>query len=235
MTAPRHACAVLGRTARRRGFSVIELAVVVGILGITLTLTLKGTVLIEIMKALVTGYQLQVYQNRVQLYGVEFGYLPGDDPKAANRFRHPQATRSASEGEEVVSLGDSKIDGHFLDFGAPLGEHFMAWRDLRYARLLDGDPDVLGAAALPKNLFDGVYGFDEGNLGQERGSLCLNRVPGGAAQRIDKSLDDGVIDQGQVVATAQPDSGTANGHYSAPDSQPYDVEKEYIICLSLAP
>jgi hypothetical protein len=218
-----------------RGFNIVELSVVIIVLGLTVGMTLKGAVLIDIMKALWAGYEIQMFQNRVQLYAVQYGYLPGDDPKAANRFGHPEPGRV--DGTAVIATtGDNKIDGRFTDWANPQSEHLMAWRDLRYARLLDGgDPDVVGRAALPTNPFGGIYGFDEGNLGQQKGSICLNKVPGGAAKRIDESLDDGLINQGAVVATAQPDDDAAHGHFAAPDAKPYDVDKEYIICASLLP
>ena len=211
------------------------MAVVIIVLGVTITMTLKGAVLIDIMKALITSYEIQFYQSRVQLYGVEFKYLPGDDPKADGRFGHPKAMTTERTGT-IDATGDSKIDGKFLDLANPDAEHIMAWRDMRYARLLDGDPRVESAAALPTNLFGGVYGFDEGNLGQQKGSICLNKVSGFAAKRIDESIDgDGVINQGTIVATSKSDTGPEKGHFAAPDSQPYDVEKEYIICASLVP
>jgi hypothetical protein len=111
----------------------------------------------------------------------------------------------------------------------------MAWRDLRYAGLVKGDPKWAGESAAPENPFGGIYGFDEGNLGQSGGSLCATRVPGRAAQIIDRNMDDGVINKGRVVATSLYDVVGAHNHFNAPDSAPYDYAKQYIICVPILP
>jgi hypothetical protein len=73
-----------------------------------------------------------------------------------------------------------------------------------------------------------------GNLGQKAGSLCATKIPGVAAQRIDSQLDDGVINSGLVVATSR-FSMEENNHFDAPDTDPYDVEKSYILCAPMLP
>tara|TARA_R110000868_G_scaffold53617_4_gene168001 strand:- start:1657 stop:1923 length:267 start_codon:yes stop_codon:yes gene_type:complete len=88
---------------------------------------------------------------------------------------------------------------------------------------------------MPENPFGGVYGFDEGNLGQSSGSLCTTRIPGRAAQMIDDRMDDGIINRGKVVATSRYDAVEAKNHFDAPDFEPYDFEKEYIICAPILP
>jgi hypothetical protein len=219
--------------SRQRGFSGLEVATAVIILGIVFAMAMKGTALVEAMRAFLAAYQIQNYQYRVFTYQAQFNHLPGDDPMAPRRFNRERSVFMDS-GVPVTFNGDLKLDGKLSDALNPLGEQFMAWRDLRYAGM-EGDPLVPGASAMPENPFGGVYGFDQGNLGQKNGSLCATRVPGRAAEMIDHRLDDGVIDKGRVVATSRYDAATAANHFDAPDSQPYDVEKEYIICVPLLP
>jgi len=221
-------------SAHARGFSAVEMAVAVIILGVGMTMALKGTVMIEIFRAFIASYELETYQRWVQLYAVQYKYLPGDDPKAPGRFERPPATW-VEDGRVLSSPGDSRLDGKLSDTDNPLGEQYMAWRDLRYSRLLDGDPKWTGADAMPRNPFGGVYGFDEGNLGQKAGSICLTNVSGGGAKRLDESMDDGIINRGDVVATSKYDPQGAKNHFDVPDSTPYDVEKTYIICAPLRP
>lgn len=217
----------------QRGFGGLEVVIAVVILGVVFAMAMKGAALVETMRAFIATYQIQNYQYKVFAYQAQFNHLPGDDPEAPRRFQRERAV-FINQGVPLSLAGDLKLDGKLSDALSPNGEQFMAWRDLRYFGL-EGDPRAPGASAMPENPFGGVYGFDEGNLGQKGGSLCATRIPGRAAQMIDKRLDDGVIDKGAVVATSRYDVASAGNHFEAPDSQPYDVEKEYIICAPIMP
>ncbi len=78
-------------TPRTRGFSAVEMAIVVIVLGLGMVMTLKGAVMIEIFRAFVASYELESYQRWIQLYAVEYKYLPGDDPKAPGRYLYSTA------------------------------------------------------------------------------------------------------------------------------------------------
>jgi hypothetical protein len=224
----------MGNQKTSRGFSIIELASTVIILGAIFIMTLKGSAIVTTMRAVVASYKLAQYQGLLKFYQAEYDALPGDDPRAPQRFGRPDAIFFL-EGAPISSVDNNKIDGKLTDSLSPNGEQFMAWRDLRSARLIDGDPKIAGGAAMTDNPFGGVYGLDEGNLGQTGGSLCLTRVPGRAAEIIDKRIDDGVINKGKVVATSRFDPAVALNHFDAPDSEPYNLDKEYIICAPMLP
>ncbi|MEQ9449710.1 MAG: hypothetical protein RLN70_12535, partial [Rhodospirillaceae bacterium] len=204
------------------------------ILGAIFAMTLKGAALVETMRGVMVSYQMQHFRDRVMVYQTNHGQLPGDDTNAPRRYGRERTTR-LQFGAPVSETGNTRIDGFFWDPQNANGEPFMVWRDLRYAGLVDGDPSLVGLSAMPENPFGGVYGFDEGNLGQTGGSLCATRIPGRAAQMIDDRMDDGIINQGEVVATSRYDPVDAMNHFDAPDSEPYDFEKEYIICAPMLP
>lgn len=221
------------QTVGQRGMSIIELAMAVIVLGIAFVFALKGGMLVESMRAFMTQNKLQHLQNRVFLYQAQFNSLPGDDPQAGRRWSIPDAVMRV--GNAFASArGDGRIQGDFFDTLTANGEQFMAWRHLRRAGLLDGDPEASGLSSLPDNAYGGVIGLDGGNLGQRVGSMCATRVPGAGALRIDRALDDGVINTGLVVATSRY-SVEENNHFDAPDSEPYNLEKEYIICVPIVP
>ncbi len=222
----------LQRIHREAGFSIIEAAIAIVILGAVFMMVLKASAFVDTMRAFLAGYQ--IHQAKIGLYAAEHHYLPGDDPNAPRKFGRPPAV-TMQMGATLSHTGNDEIDGLLADVVNANGEHFMAWRDLRYAGLIDGDPELAGASALPQNEFGGVYGFDEGNLGQKAGSLCLTRVPGRAAEMIDRRIDDGRIDTGVLVGTSQSDPAGKYNHFEKPDSQPYDVDREYIICAPIRP
>lgn len=215
----------------QRGFSAIETTIAIVILGIVFLLALKGTIAVQAMRALLTTYKVEDFRTAVSLYKAERRQLPGDDPVAPARFGRPEA-QVFVEGAPRSLAGNARLDGLLTDTLSPNAEPYMVWRDLRYDGFIEGDPSLIGDMALPENLFGGVYGFDQGNLGQEKGSLCLTKVPGYAAAMIDKKLDDGIISKGTVVATAR-FSIDQHNHFSEPDTAGYDTGKTYIICISL--
>ncbi|MCB2108858.1 MAG: hypothetical protein KDE14_14210 [Rhodobacteraceae bacterium] len=212
----------------------IELATTIVILGSLLFMTLRGTVAIESMRAIAVGYQLTNYQQAVLGYQVEYRQLPGDDPNASTRWKRNPAMTLLDRGSSVSLAGNGQIDGQLYDPRNPASETLVAWQDLRLGGKLDGDILSTGIASLPENPFGGFYAFDEGNLGQSAGSLCATRIPGRAAESIDRRIDDGKISTGKLVATSKFDIAK-NQHFDAPDSEPYDFEKEYIICVPILP
>ena len=226
-----------GRPLPRRsssGLTIIELAFTISIVGLLLFLTLKGTVMIESFRAVAVSYELEQHQRLVVGYQTDFRALPGDDPQAASRWRREPALTTIALGVPASLVGNDVLDGKLYDFSSPTGEQFTLWRDLRYAGMIDGNPALQGQSSLPENPFGGFYGFDEGNLGQKSGSFCATKIPGRAAEIIDKKLDDGKINSGKLIGTAK-FSIEENNHFPAPDTAPYDIEKEYIICVPLLP
>jgi hypothetical protein len=214
--------------------TVIEMAIASILLGVIFIMTLRGTALIDSMKGWIMVHEFPQFQTRVLSYQQTYGFLPGDDPQGANRFDLPNATFKIG-GVMANQTGDGTLDGELSDVRSPNAEIFMAWRQLRAAGYLEGDVALAGLSAAPENPFGGIYGFDRGNLGQTGGSICATRVPGRAAEFIDKHLDDGVINKGHVVATSRYDPVEAHNHFDAPDSAPYDYAKQYIICVPLLP
>jgi len=214
--------------------SIIELSIAICLVGIVMILTMQGTALIQTVRGFVVSYQIEQIRNRVFVYQSQFSALPGDDAAAPARFGLPNAV-SKLGGVDISFAGDSQLNGKLTEPLSPNGEQYMAWRQLRAAHLLEGDPALAGASAAPENPFGGIYGFDEGNLGQKDGSICATKVPGRAAEIIDKRLDDGVINKGRVVATSKYDPTVAHNHFDAPDSAPYNYDKQYIVCAPLLP
>jgi hypothetical protein len=224
----------MSRFSHAHGFSIVQICVVMVLIGIFFMLSLKGGAAIEAIKANLVMSQLPRLQYMIQTYREEFRELPGDGPWSRSKWGRESALTRFPSGELASLEGNSNIDGHLYDVGNPNGEQFAAWRDLRAAGFFEGDKNQIGGSAMPENPFGGFYGFDGGNLGQKAGSLCATKIPGRAAESIDTRLDDGRINTGRLVATSK-FSIEENNHFDAPDTEPYNVEKEYIICVPILP
>lgn len=224
-----------GRGAR--GFGGVELLINVALIGIVFLLLMRAQTGIDYIAGTFYARQIEQVQLQVFAYREKHSFLPGDDPLAPRRFRRDDALTRLPSGNIRDLTDNSVIDGYLLDPDNPRGEHFMAWRDMRYALMWDGDPELEGLEALPRHVLGGVFGFDSGNLGMEDGSLCMTNLPGLTAEVIDEALDDGVINTGLVVATSRlpeiPDDDW--GRYDEPDSEPYNPELRYLLCTTQLP
>lgn len=219
--------------AASRGFSFIEFATAIIVLGIVFIAVLRGSEILVPLRALVTAQDMEQLLAKIARYREAYGALPGEDPRAVVRFGRPPSL-FVRDRIGFSLQGNFVIDGRLWEVGSPEGEQFMAWSDLRRAGLLDGDPTLVGLSSMPEHPLGGVFGLDQGNLGQKGGSLCATRIPGRAAEMIDKKYDDGLIDKGRIVATSKYSVEEEN-HFNAPDAAPYNIEKEYIICSQLPP
>ena len=215
-----------------RGRTFIETLFYVVVIGIFTLGVLKGTVFVETMRVVYVLYELPRYQNMVQRYLQDTGYLPGDDPGGPARWGREKSVVPFQNGF-VTFAGDGLIQGALTVPTQPLGEVYTAWRDLRYVGYLDGDADVVGMSAMPENPFGGVYGFAEENFGLSQ-VICMTQVPGRAAEMIDRRLDDGTPHLGYMLATAQFDVDLQN-LFEEPDEGSYDFEQTYILCTPYTP
>jgi hypothetical protein len=218
----------------RSGFGAIEVVIAVVILGMVYVFTLQGLTLISSMRAFVLAQQIGQYRSAVQQYEIEYSALPGDDPGASGRWGRPEALYASSTKLMLSLAADGKINGLFDDPGNTLGEQYVAWNDLRLAGLVAGDSTLVGQSARPETMGDITYGFAERNLGLDQ-VMCLTRVPGEDAARLDKRLDDGAAGTGQLRGTSKWDPVGANNQFEKPDTTPYDPDKTYIICLPYLP
>ncbi len=214
---------------RQAGVSSLQMLIAVAILGFTFVMALKGRELVHRTRGVVTANQLRAFQDHLVTYEAQYRALPGDDPRAPRTWRRENSVYIVN-GVGVSMSGDLRIQGLLSDYGNATGEQFDAWRDLRFAGLLEGDTALVGRSAMPENLFGGEFGFAEDNLGLQN-VICATRIPGDAALTIDERFDDGKIDTGNVRATSRWDPIDAKNHFDAPDEAPYDPLKTYIVCV----
>lgn len=208
------------------GFTLIELAIVLVIIGLLLGGVLKGQELINSarVKTLITEMKnVQVY-----IYGYQdrFRVLPGDDSQAAAHVGGVAAT-SAGHIQNAVIQGA---------WNSPTvtDESYLFWQHVRLAGLASG-PTVPGAAGYePTNSSGGrigvqsVNGFAVVNPTPLSGAyvVCSAGMLGRFAEQIDVALDDGNTATGSVRAFA--DGGNA---WDA-DITVAEENNNYTVCMA---
>lgn len=188
---------------RQAGFTLIEIAIVLVIIGLLLGGVLKGQELIN--SARVKSYISDFRNIQAALYGYQdrFRAVPGDDQNA-------EANVNAAAGHH--GNGDGRIDGTWNAVAYVAGEEsFMFWEHVRRAGLLGGNfdagppntPDTGREFITSTSPIDNGVGFP-GNF-----FICFTRVPARFARQIDTTLDDGNTHTGAMRASLEPAGGGA--------------------------
>jgi prepilin-type N-terminal cleavage/methylation domain-containing protein len=179
----------MGKT---RGFTLVELAIVLVVIGIIVGAILKGQELIFYAKVKRFASQVKELQTAIYTYYDRYGYLPGDDPKANLRW--------------IVGAGDGNGMISFSPFSPCDEEECLVWQHLRFAGLISGDPnDTNPTTMAPQHPWGGYIYIASGNflVGSinYRGSwIVLSRFPGDVARVLDRLLDDGKCDSGYMIS-----------------------------------
>lgn len=207
------------------GFTLIEIAIVLVIIGLLLGGVLKGQELINSAK--VKNLAGDFKNIPVYIYGFQDKYkaLPGDDSSAQ--------THLAASGVAIVNGdGNGVINGPWFDAtwpGSPT-ESFQFWQQVRLAGFGPGSTTVSDSDYLPKNAVSGKIGVTnaaQSPISNLKGTyiVCSDSIPGKFVKQLDTTLDNGDTSTGsvQVVAAGQTTAGAALSNASVTDDTPFLV------------
>lgn len=219
--------------AKQRGFTLIEIAIVLVIIGLLLGGGLQGQQLIENSRVKSAINDFTDIATGAFSYQDRYGRLPGDDgPNLTDLTGRGDAWADVVQGD-----ADGVIDAAAADTftGAAAGESGDFFQHVRAAGFIGGDAALTEDQALPQNPFGGLIGVttDAINDGLNGTKLCMSNVTGAAAIALDTQLDDGDGASGRFRGTL----GTA-GENTAPDdtnalTAPYSEDDIYTVCYRI--
>jgi prepilin-type N-terminal cleavage/methylation domain-containing protein len=184
--------------SRNKGFTLVEIAIVLVIIGLLLGGILKGQEMIT--QAKIKNSVADFSGISAAYYGYQDRYraIPGDDPNAAGRWTG--ATVSGTAGEP----GNGKVQGKY-NTAANTDESRIWWDHLRRAGFVAGS-----GFSQPFNAFSGFIGVETGDgaggtaLGGFAGLIvCSANIPDKVAIALDTQMDDGIIESGTVRGQRQ--------------------------------
>ena len=216
-------------TAKKAGFTILELALVMVIIALVIGGVLVGQDMISNAEVRATVSQIEKYNAALNTFRTRFNAIPGDLDAAL----HPGLLTDTVAGTGVGQGDGNRLleadGGGLTDMN---GELTMFWQHLSEAQLIDGSFNGLQTAATMLETFPrakvfrigiGVYstnGLNYYQIGATSTTTAAAVYAGGLttleALNIDNKMDDGrpnagtVIARGGAVANAAADA-TATG------------------------
>jgi prepilin-type N-terminal cleavage/methylation domain-containing protein len=225
------------------GFTLVEIAIVLVIIGLLLGGILKG-------QEMITQARIKNVVNDFNgITAAYFSYMdrykavPGDDPNAAGRW--PGSPPAIPAG--VNGGSDGQISGLY---GAPSpatlpqanvnnagGESFNFWWHLRLAGFVAGATSGQAAYTQPTNAVGGIVGVQTTAFTTLTGVvMCSANVPDKVASAVDTQVDDQRSNTGQMFGRAMQAGDTAATDVTALTADATYVETgsaQYVICKKI--
>lgn len=193
---------------RQQGFTLVEIAIVLVIIGLLLGGVLKGQEMIENSKIKSIVNDMKAIQAAYNGYVDRYKSIPGDETNAAMTARGWTGTVGGNgNGVLAITAAQTFTNG---------GEQAAFWRALRASGLVQGDPTAAATAAgLPRHSGGGLIGVSADAAGvyaQNGVSVCAAGLTTKQAAGVD-ALIDGPLPATQIgnnVGALRGDTGAAN-------------------------
>lgn len=204
---------------QQSGFTLVEIAIVLVIVGLLLAGIIQGSALINSGTAKNLANELKTIPVYVYQYQDKFRALPGDD---ANAVGHVAGTNATTGG----TAGNGKIEGAW-DSTTNTEESFLFWEHIRKANIAAGPTNTGDPGYSPRNVAGGRIGISSvAPIVNMSGGyfVCSGAVLGKYVRQIDTTLDDGNTDTGSVrIAEAGANPQNAVSSANVDDSKSYNV------------
>lgn len=187
---------------KQAGFTLVEIAIVLVIIGLLIGGVLKGQEIITNAKVKNLENDFNGIKAAIYSYQDRYRALPGDDNNA-DRFADIAVCTTSLCGD-----GDGVITGTF-DSSTGNPESLLFWMHLREAGF------VVGASndqEQPNNAFGGIIGVSTNNTTPSLSGnfVGFTNIPQNIAIIIEARLDDGLSASGNIIGFDSDDNEAAN-------------------------
>lgn len=176
-----------GTAAGQEGFTIVELAIVMVVIGLIIGVVLKGQELVANARYKAVVSQASDLTNAYYTYLNQYGKYPGDDITATSRWG--AVTANGNNNGKIDGSEPRRANQHLALAGIITGSYNGTSQDIPVARY-SGTCTATFAAPLAAMQ-----------------TLCANAInytnlPAEAARALDTALDDGVYNTGKIQADA---------------------------------
>lgn len=204
------------------GFTLLEIAITMGIIGVLLSMTIKGQAMIDNARAKNLAYDFKNIQTSIYGYQDKFRALPGDDHEASLHL--PPSATMVQNGNGNMIIGGN--------WNSTSGETFNFWQHVRLAGLFQGSTDTSSESYIPLNVSGGILGVSEifaapiiGLKGEY--IICSNSIAGKYVKQLDIMLDDGNTNTGLIRVSNKTVGGMGIATNNIVDST------LYLVCMGI--
>jgi prepilin-type N-terminal cleavage/methylation domain-containing protein len=218
---------------KQTGFTLVEIAIVLVIIGLLLGGILKGQEMITQAKIKNVLNDFNGITAAVNSYQDRYRAIPGDDLNAVTRW----VTQSAVSGNGDGQFGTPAAPAN--SYNTPITatpvtgqETNLFWWHLRLAGFVGGTTAAAASSGQqPTNAAGGMMGVQTTGLGFTSNIVCSSNLPDKIAIAVDTQMDDGAPAGGQVRGMIQvapsPAVGTAATGYAETGTN------QYLLCKTL--
>ena len=224
------------KNSTEAGFTLVEIAIVLVIIGLLLGGVLKGQEMITQAKIKNIVNDFNGITVAVTSYQDRYRAIPGDDLNATTRWTVQNP--ASGNGNGIIAGLYNALPGE----GAPTSaaESNLFWQHLRIAGFVPGLTTGAGSGTQPTNAAGGMIGVESGapgtnGLGFTSLIVCFANLPEKVASAVDGQMDDsnpatGQI-RGQLQGTANPPTASDAG--GAATAYVETGVNQYLLCKNL--
>src|SRR5881394_3266923 len=181
--------------SQQSGFTLVEIAIVLVIIGLLLGGILKGQELINSAKVKNLANDFRVIPTYIYAYQDKFKALPGDDSQVlAHMATTPPPTPATTPAGKQ---GNGIIDG-LWNTPTQTDESYLFWQHVRLANLASGPTSTTDTTYVPKNAMGGEIGISSATstylqIAGMSGTyqVCSRAILGKFVKQLDVQMDDG--------------------------------------------
>ena len=225
------------KNSTEAGFTLVEIAIVLVIIGLLLGGVLKGQEMITQAKIKNIINDFNGVTVAVTSYQDRYRALPGDDQNATTRWT-TQAPASGNGNGIIVGAYNANDTSGTGGAPAAAAESNLFWQHLRIAGFVPGLTTGTGSGTPPPNAAGGLIGVESGvvgtsGLGFTSTIICFSNLPEKVASAVDGQMDDAQPASGQVRAQLESTANPATLSASNVTAYAETGVNQYLLCKNL--
>lgn len=215
--------------AKQTGFTLVEIAIVLVIIGLLLGGILKGQEMITQAKIKNVVNDFNGITAAVNSYQDRYRALPGDDLTAGSRWT------GAPVGNGNGQIGATTDAYNETPTPTSPKENNVFWLHLRLAGFVGGTTDTTAASSYqqPANAANGLMGVQNTGMGFTSNIVCSSNLPDKIAIAVDTQMDDGTSTTGQVRGLKQDTPSPATGASNPSVAYQETGNNQYLLCKNM--
>ena len=223
---------------KQAGFTLVEIAIVLVIIGLLLGGILKGQEMITQAKIKNVVNDFNGITAAVNSYQDRYRAMPGDELNA-NTVGRWGAAAFGGDGNGVLCTGVCASPTTAL-YNAPsvvpaaaANEPNLFWMHLRLAGFVAGPTTGQSSTQQPSNATNGILGVQTTGMGFTSSIVCSSNIPDKIAIAVDTQMDDATSTTGQVRGLLQTAPNPPAGATTPTLAYAETGTNQYLLCKNM--